>query len=174
MSWETYYQRRDALNLVLDYARCNPDAGLPFDELPEVKAVFRDREELALALQYKWTQILTGRMMAALSGTNDAPGFDLAQAVASAWRTAATTNPVLRRLLDGYRDEAGEEFNAAIHAEHRMIAFATGLADFDEPVDVTTRIGTAFLALVDDKPQEQQPVRKRSIEQLFRRVVPSS
>jgi hypothetical protein len=172
MSWENYYRRRDALDQVLTYARKHASVKDAFGELPEVRSVFTSREQLALALQYKWSQILTGRMMVALSGPDRMPGFDLAEAVASAWRTAARTNPELRRLLDDYLADAGEEFRAAIDAEHRMIAFATGLADFDEPTVTTTRIGTAFLALVQDMPLE--PMRRRNpIEQLLRLVVPS-
>jgi hypothetical protein len=172
MSWDDFYRRRDAIDLVLAHARRHPGAGLPFDELSAVRGVFADRDELALALQYKWSQLLTGRVAVALADAERAQDVDHLEAVACAWRTSAARHPELRALLDGY--EPDDRFRAASQAEQRMIAYATGLAEPGEPAPETARIGAAFLALVRTAPR--QPVRRRAspIEQLFRRLVASS
>ncbi|HEX4705296.1 MAG TPA: hypothetical protein VH352_24425 [Pseudonocardiaceae bacterium] len=174
MSWEDFYQRRDAIELVLAHAGQHPGAGLPFEELTPVRLVFADRESLALALQYKWSLVLTGRIGAALTNAERTPDIDQVEAVAAAWRTAARQQPALRDLLDGYTPEAGAEFHRALQAEQRMVAFAAGLAEPGEPADETARIGSAFLALVRSTPR--QPVNRRTspVEQLFRRLVASS
>jgi len=169
MSWTDFYRRRDAIDAVLAHAEQHPGAGLPFDELP---AGFADRESLALALQYKWSQVLTGHIGAALSETDRKPDVDHVEAVAAAWRLAARQHRALRGLLDQYMTEAGPEFRRTLRAEQRMVAFAAGLAEHGEPADETARIGAAFLALIRGP---RQPVSRRtSVEQLFRRLVASS
>jgi hypothetical protein len=157
MSWTDFYRRRDAIELVLDRARENRRAGLPFEDLPAVADVFTDREDLALALQYKWSQILLGRIAAAQLEADRTPHADHVEAVASAWRTAAATNPELRALLDAY--EGGPAFRAEQQAEQRMLAFAAGLAEVGEPTEETARIGAAFQALI--RSGEQRPTRRR-------------
>jgi hypothetical protein len=172
MSWDDFYRRRDAINLVLARAGRAPQ-GLPFEGLAEVEAVFADREELALALQYKWSQALMGRIAVALTDVARTPELDHVEAVAGAWRATAKHEPVLRALLDGYAAEAGDRFRAALLAEQRMLAFAAGLAEAGEPANETARIGAAFLALVRNAPS--RPARPRNpIEQLLRRLVASS
>jgi hypothetical protein len=168
MSWADFYRRRDAIALVLAHARRNKGSGLPFGEIDAVATVFADREELALALQYKWSQLLMGRIAVALTDAGDADHVD---AVATAWRTTASTHPELRDLLEGYAPDGREVFQACLHAEQRMIALAAGLAEPGEPADETARIGAAFLALIRSAPR--QPTRRRNhpIEQLLRRLV---
>ena len=172
MSWTDFYRRRDAIDAVLAHAEQHPGAGLPFDELPAARAVFADRESLALALQYKWSQVVTGHIGAALSDTDRKPDSDQVEAVAAAWRLAARQHRALRGLLDQYTAEADPAFRRAQRAEQRMVAFAAGLAEHDEPAGETARIGAAFVALIRGP---RQPVSRRtSVEQLFRRLVASS
>jgi hypothetical protein len=171
MSWADFYRRRDAIDQVLAQARRRRDARLPFDELEAVRAVFDSTDELALALQYKWSCLLTGRLATALTDAERAPDADHVDAVAKAWRTTARQHTDLRRLLDAHVGDA--EFRAALCAEHRMVAYAAGLADAGEPADETARIGAAFLALVRGTPE--RPTRRANpIEQLFRRLVASA
>jgi hypothetical protein len=170
MGWANYYQRRNAIDLVLAHAGQHPGAGLPMHE-KQVQAVFADRETLALALQYKWSQVLMGHIAAALVEVDRTPDIDQVEAVASAWRTAARQQPALRDLLDGYAPEAGKEFHQARKAEQRMVAFAAGLADPAEPAGDTARIGAAFLGLVRGTPR--RPRHTNPVEQLFRRLVAS-
>lgn len=175
MSWADYYERRDAIDLVLAHAERHPGTGLPFDGLDAVRAVFADREELALALQYKWSQVLMGRLGVALAQAEQTPDVDHVEAVAAAWRTAARKQPALRDLLDTHAADAaaGQAFHEAQRAEQRMIAYAAGLAEVGEPAEESARIGAAFLALVRGTPA--RPTRRRTpIEQLLRRLVASA
>jgi hypothetical protein len=168
MSWGDYYQRRDAIELVLAHAEWQ------CAELAPVRQVFADRESLALALQYKWSQVLTGQIGAALTTAAHAPDLDQVEAVAAAWRIAARQQPALRVLLDGYAAEAGTEFQRASQAEQRMVAFAAGLAEPGEPADETARIGRAFIALVRSTPRRSVNRHASPVEQLLRRLVASS
>lgn len=170
MSWEDFYRRRDAIGLVLAHAKRRKGTDLSFDA---VREVFADRGELAAALQYKWSQQLTGRIAVALVDPDQ--DLDHVEAVASAWRATARRHPELRALLDGYAAEADDVFHAVQRAEQRMLALAAGLAEQGEPADETARIGAAFLALIRSAPQ-QPPTRRRAnaIEQLFRRLVASA
>jgi hypothetical protein len=174
MSWHDFYQRRDALDAVLEHAGRHPGVGLPFDESSSVRAVFADRESLALALQYKWSQVLMGHLGVALSDAEDTEDIDHVAAVAAAWRRAAREQPALRDLLDTHAQQAGPEFRRARHAEQRMLAYAAGLAETGDPADETARVGAAFLALV--RAPGTRPVTRRTspVEQLFRRLVASA
>jgi hypothetical protein len=105
MGWDEYNRRRAAIKAVLGYAEQNPAAGLPYEALPAAHAVFRDRRELVLALQYDWSQALWARIeLLSLDGTGLVDARNLAQ---TAWSDCAARHPVLRRLLDDYRDELG-------------------------------------------------------------------
>jgi hypothetical protein len=173
MSWADFYRRRDAIDQVLAHARRHQDSHAPYDELDTVRSVFGSRDELALALQYKWSCLLTGRLAAALADAERTQDADQVDAVAAAWRTTARQHPELRRLLDNHAKVGDAEFRAALRAEQRMVAHAAGLADADEPADETARIGAAFLTLVRGTPQ--RPMRRANpIEQLFRRLVAST
>ncbi|HKN98065.1 MAG TPA: hypothetical protein VJX10_13170 [Pseudonocardiaceae bacterium] len=169
MSWADHYRRRDAIELVL----ATGGDRLPYAELESVREAFPSREDLALAMQYRWTQALTGRLDVALTDAERSADVDHVGAVAEAWRATARRCPELRRLLDSYWPEGGSRFREAVRAEQRMVALAAGLAGHDEPADEVARIGAAFLALVREGPD--RPVRGgRPIEQLFRRLVASS
>jgi hypothetical protein len=169
MGWADHYRRQDAIGLVL----ATDGDRLPYAELAPVREAFPSREDLALAMQYRWTQALTGRLDVALTDAERSADVDQVATVAAAWRATARRNPALRRLLDAYGPEAGERFRAAVEAEQRMVALAAGLARPDEPAHEATRAGAAFLALARERPD--QPVRGgRPIEQLFRRLVTSA
>lgn len=168
MSWGDYYQRRDAIDRVL--AHVGHDAHLP-DVVPDM---FDGREELALALQYRWSQALNGRIAVALVDTEHQPDSDHLESVASAWRATARLHPELRALLDDYAPEAGATFREAQRAEQRMLALAAGLADAHEPRDEITRIGAAFLALIRETREGPTSTRTCVVDQLFRRLVASS
>jgi hypothetical protein len=168
MSWEDFYRRRDAIALVLAHARRHKGTDLPFDA---VRTVFADREELALALQYKWSQLLMGRIAVALADAGRSEDADHVETIAAAWRATATRHPELRDLLDNYTPDAGEVFLTCLAAEQRMVALAAGLAELGEPADETARIGAAFLALIRTTPRQSARRRNHPIEQLLRRLV---
>jgi hypothetical protein len=109
MGWDEHNQRRAAIRAVIAHAEQNPAAGLPYEALPEVRAVFRDRRELVLALQYDWTQALWARIeLLSLDNGRESAGLADARYLAErAWADCTATHPVLRRLLDDYRDELG-------------------------------------------------------------------
>jgi hypothetical protein len=94
-------RRRAAITSVLACARRAPQAGLPYEQLPSVTAVFADRRELLLALQYEWSRALWER----IEVRSRAGGLPAAEVAQPAWDDCATRHPVLRRLLDTYRDE---------------------------------------------------------------------
>ncbi len=109
MGWDEHVQRRAAITTVIDHAEQNPAAGLPYEDLPAVQAVFRDRRELVLALQYDWTQALWGRieLLSLDNGRASAGLADARDLAERAWADCTAKHPVLRRLLDDYRDELG-------------------------------------------------------------------
>ena len=107
MSWDDYYRRRAAIKAVLAYAHQHPEAGVPFAAVPLAQQMFKNRHELVLALQYDWSRALWSRIEL-LSLQSRGPVLADAQDLArQAWDQAAAANPVLRRLLDGVRDELG-------------------------------------------------------------------
>ena len=138
MSWNDYYRRRDVIDAVLATTGTIEDA---FTQVPDAAAVFADTDELLLALDHKWTQQLTARIGLALSETEG----DRVDAVAAGWRRTVAENPALRRILD---ENSGGVLADATAREHRMLALAAGLAEFDEPNDVLERVGGAFAALL--------------------------
>jgi hypothetical protein len=115
MSWDDHNRRRAAIRTVLEYAGKNPAAGLPYDDLPEVRAIFPERRALVLALQYDWSQALWGRIAVLSLGTGrrKAELVDADALAATAWSECAARHPILRRLLDTYRDELGPAVHAA-------------------------------------------------------------
>ncbi len=167
MSWSDFYRRRDALDAVLDQAAADPEGPLPFPE--QAAAEFADRRELLLALHYRWSVRLTGRVGMAQADAERDPSVDRVDAVAQAWRATAAEHPVLRRVLDAH--PAG--LAAAVAGEQRMLALAAGLAEIDEPADEIARVGAAFLTLIRSSPC---PARQRAgrVEQFLRRLVASA
>jgi hypothetical protein len=108
MSWDDYRRRRDTINAVLVYAAEHPETGLPFDEVPQVAEHFADRRSLVLALQYDWTQALWARIeLLSLESGRNGRFFAADELAEAAWTYCSGKHPVLRRLLDAYRDELG-------------------------------------------------------------------
>jgi hypothetical protein len=145
MSWNDFHQRQHAIRTVLDNARRSPS-----EALTQVPKPFVDASELLRALQYKWTQQLTGRVEVVLAETDDAPHADRVQAVTAAWRRTAADNPVLRDLLD--RHESNPALRLDVAREHQLLALAAGLAEPTEPGKDTARVGRAFLQLLRATP----------------------
>jgi hypothetical protein len=98
-----------AVELVLAHAERDPHGPLPYEDLPEVYAVFPNRRELLMALQWSWTRELWAHIAThARAGTSHAGSV--------AWTECAERNQALRRLLDRYGDEL-----AAPRAESRVV-----------------------------------------------------
>ncbi|KAA2264340.1 hypothetical protein F0L68_07945 [Solihabitans fulvus] len=173
MSWQDFYLRRDVLDAVLRQARRDPAGPLPFTEIPGASTVFADRDELLLALHYKWMQQLTGRVGLALADAERSPDVDRVDAVTRGWRDLATAQPTLRAVLDAHLNTEQEAARRAVEREQRMLALAAGLADAREPDRDITRVGAAFQALLRSTPT--RPARRRGpVEQLLRRLVPTT
>jgi hypothetical protein len=108
MGWDDHDRRRAALRAVLSHAAEYPAQGLPFEQLPEVRREFADRRELVLALQYDWTQALWSQIeLLSLEGGRRGRLADARELGEAAWSACTARHPVLRRLLDCYRDELG-------------------------------------------------------------------
>ncbi|MET0134829.1 MAG: hypothetical protein ABW215_14705 [Kibdelosporangium sp.] len=163
MSWSDYYERRDALDSVLARAARNPRGPLPRSN------AFTDPAELLLALHYRWTLKLTGRLGAALADAERDPSTDLVDVISAAWRRTATDNPALHAVLDAHA-ERYEALRPMLDAERRTLALAAGLAEPHEPSEEITRVGAAFLALLQTAaPRDSR--RRGPLEQLVRRLV---
>lgn len=171
MSWTDFYRRRDALDAVLELARHNPEGPLPFPM--QAAAEFADQGEALLALHYRWSVRLTGRIGLAQAEAERDPAIDPVEAVAQAWRTTAAEFPVLRRVLDANADNYGGVLKPAIESEQRMLALAAGLADIGEPSAEITRVGAAYLALIRTAPSRDR-ARGNRVEQFLRRLVASA
>lgn len=170
MGWEDHYRRRDALNAVLEHAKRDPAAGLPFTEVADV---FATPADLLLALHYKWVMALTGRLGVALSEASGSPDLDPVDAVIAAWRATAAEHGELRQLLDAGADDHELAMRPAIEREQRLLALAAGLAEPGERPEEITRVGATLLALVRNAPE--RPARRRGpVEQLLRRLVTSA
>jgi hypothetical protein len=162
MSWNDYYERRDALDSVLVRARRNPDGPLPHS------SAFANPEELLLALHYRWTLKLTGALGVALADAERDP----VDAVSAAWRRTVQDNETLHAVLDVHAPRYAA-LRPMLDAEQRTLALAAGLAEPHEPSEEITRVGAAFLALLQTAKPE--PAKRRSpVEQLIRRLVASA
>jgi hypothetical protein len=166
MSWTRYYERRDALDSVLVRAQRDPAGPLPHAD------VFEGPAELLLALHYRWTLKLTGALGTVLAEAEQDPSIDHVDAVSAAWRRTAAKNATLHAVLDAHAVRYAE-LRPMLEAEQRTLALAAGLAEPHEPTEEITRVGAAFLALLQTA--LPQPARRRSpVEQLIRRLVASA
>lgn len=177
MSWNDYYARRDVMDTVLKLAKRNPDADLPFAEVPRAAELFGTPEQLLLALYYRWNQVLLGHLRSTVGGPEDvysAPRgeSDNPDLVGAAWRAAAAEEPTLRAVLDANIDVYPAELVPALEREQRMLAITAGLAEPHEDVDEVTRVGASFLALL----RHGRPATKRrsTAGQLLRLLSPAS
>jgi hypothetical protein len=127
MSWDDHRRRRAAVEAVLDFAAAHPDRGLGYEYLPEIRASFKDRRELVLALQYQWSLALWARIeLLSLDPRNarrGAPRLDAGQLARVAWAETALRHPVLRGLLDAHREELGPTIT---RQEQRLISAGLG------------------------------------------------
>jgi hypothetical protein len=166
VSWNHYYERRNELDSVLVRAERAPEGPLPHT------TAFDGPADLMLALHYRWTLKLTGRLGAVLAEAERDPSIDLVDAVSDAWRKTAADNATLHAILETHAGRY-ESLLPQLEAEQRTLALAAGLAEPHEPAEEITRVGAAFLALLRSAPQ--QPPRRRSpVEQLLRRLVASA
>ena len=127
MSWQTYRQRRQALD----------------DVLGDLKSLDQrasaDQAELLGFAHQRWHNHLSTHVDAALD-TVDEP----AHAVAMAYRNAAMGLPAVRRLLDNHADHP-----AVVRAEQRelaLVARAAALVPLDASDDAAAEAGRAFRA----------------------------
>ncbi|MEU0465756.1 hypothetical protein ABZ215_17275 [Amycolatopsis sp. NPDC006131] len=168
MSWNDFYRRRDILDAVLTAAARDPRGPLPFDEIPGAEKAFGTRENLMLALHYRWTQLLSGHLRAAAEGIDE--HSDHVDAVKRAWTAAVRRNRALYEVVAAHRDEYSA-LKAAHRAEQAMLAIAAGLAEPDEPVDEVAKVGAAFEALLSEGPGLRPA---RPFDRLLRMLAPSA
>jgi hypothetical protein len=122
MGWDEHKRRRAALKLVLERAEQEPDGGLPYDGLKDVRKAFADRSDLILALQYQWSQALWSRIeLVSLDIRRPSDASALARV---AWAQCAAANPVLRRLLDAHLSECGRSVDAVREREQDVLVTA--------------------------------------------------
>ncbi|MGI6877142.1 hypothetical protein [Amycolatopsis sp. 3B14] len=165
MSWNDFYRRRDILDAVLTAAARDPQGPLPFDEIPGAEKAFGTRENLMLALHYRWTQLLSGHLRAQVESDNDH-----VDAVKRAWTAAVRRNRALYEVVAAHRDEY-PALKAAHRAEQAMLAIAAALAEPDEPVDEVAKVGAAFEALLSEGPGLRPA---RPFDRLLRMLAPSA
>jgi hypothetical protein len=166
MGWTTYYERRDALDSVLVRAQRDPAGPLPHSD------VFDGPAELLLALHYRWTLKLTGALGLALTEAERDPSIDQVDAVSGAWRRTIADNPTLYAVLATHAPRY-DALRPMFDAEQRTLALAAGLAEPRESTEEITRVGAAFLALLQTA--APRAARRRSpVEQLIRRLVASA
>ncbi|MBK1786186.1 hypothetical protein [Prauserella cavernicola] len=180
MSWNDFYRRRDVIDAVLRRAERDPHGALPFAEVAGAREAFGSEENLLLALQYKWTQVLSGRLRSEVAGPEDADGVpgggerDHVDAVSRAWRAAVREQPTLRAVLEAHAGRYASTDNAH-EAELRMLAVTAGLAEPNEPRAEVTRIGQAFVALLEARAGSRTRSRRANpVGQLLRRLAPTA
>jgi hypothetical protein len=166
MSWQDYYERRDALDSVLVRAERDPAGPLPLSN------AFADQVELLLALHYRWTLKLTGQLGLALAEAEKDPSIDHVDAVSEAYRRTVADNQTLYAVLDAHGGRY-EAMRPMREGEQRTLALAAGLAEPHESPEEITRVGGAFLALLQTA-APQRSRRRSPVEELIRRLVSSS
>jgi protein-disulfide isomerase-like protein with CxxC motif len=178
MSWNDFYRRRDVLDAVLHQARQDPEGELPFARIAGAQELFGTKQDLLLALQHRWTQLLSGHLRAAAACPDDAYAEagrlddDLVDAVSRAWQEAVRNHETLRAVLDAHA--AGYPALLAMHqAEQRMLAVTAGLAEPRENVAEITKVGHAFDALLRNRPT-RPPQRRSPVRQLLGMLAPSA
>lgn len=154
MTWNDHHRRRGALDAAVEHARHAPN-DLPTPELiPAARGVFTDADELLCALQYRWTQLLTGRLDAIAIEATSAPehAADPLATVRSAWQRTADANPALRALLDHHVDPpapgSSPQLREAAARERRMLARAAGLVETGDEGSDIARVGSAVRRLI--------------------------
>src|ERR1044072_2300411 len=128
MSWADFYRRRDALDAAVRLAGRDPKGPLPFTQVPNAAEVFTGPAELLLALHYRWSMKLTGRLGVAVADAERDPAVDRVDAVVKAWRETAAAHPALRGLLDAHADDFDGALRPGPASEHPTLAPAAGRA----------------------------------------------
>lgn len=167
MGWNEFYQQRDIADAVLRRAARNPQAPLPIAEIPGAIGVFESEEQLLLALQYRWSRLLSGYLR-----TEFEDETEHLDAVKLAWNKAVRKHRTLREVLDANVDRY-PALRRVHEAELRTLAVAAGLAEPGEPVEEITKVGIAFAALLRHGPERQAP-RRNPLGQLLRMLAPSA
>lgn len=180
MGWNDFYRRRDIIDAVLREARRDPHGPLPFAEIDGAKEAFGSEEQLLLALQYKWTQALSGQLRAKAAGPEDSydvPGGDddaHVDAVSNAWLATVRANPALRAVLDGNVDRYAR-LREAYEGELCMLAITTGLADPTEPREEIVQVGSTYLTLLRSRDRKIPAGRRANpFAGLLRKLAPAS
>lgn len=179
MSWEDHYRRREVMDSVLTSVKRDPDAMLPFEEIPGAVELFGTPEHLLLALYHRWTLILCGHLRAAdlepeardVALSSAAP--DYTDRVADVWRATAEEFATLRAVLDANLDRYPAALVPALEREQRLVALTAGLAEACEPVHEVTRVGAAFLALTRHR-DARPSARMTPVGQLLRLLQSSA
>jgi hypothetical protein len=179
MSWNDFYRRRDILDAVLDAAREDPTAPLPFAAVPGAQETFGTEQALLLALHYRWSLFLGGYLRAEIGGTGEIDDEDTGTAVdhvdevTRAWQAAVRDQETLRAVLDAGAVCHPQALRAVQEAEYRMLALTAGLAEPHEPTAEITQVGATFEALLRNGPTLAN--RRRSpVGQLLRLLSPSA
>ncbi|WP_020657615.1 hypothetical protein [Amycolatopsis benzoatilytica] len=173
MSWTDFYRRREILEATVRQARRAPDAPLELDEIPGAADEFGTEENLLLALQYKWSQLLSGYLRAEFADPDEADDAgDQVDAVTRAWRQAQHDHEDLRAVLDGALTRC-----PALEPLHRIelhtLALTAGLAEPHEPADEIVKVGRALEALL--RAGDAAPARRRGpVGHLLRLLAPSA
>ncbi|WP_370943227.1 hypothetical protein AB5J62_29575 [Amycolatopsis sp. cg5] len=170
MGWNDFYRRRDVMDAVIRQARRSP--ALPFDEIPGAAELFGTRQNLLLALQHRWNQLLSGHLRAELADPDEAPDTDQVDAVARAWRKTVTEHATLHAVLEANLD-AHPMLQAAHDAERKMLVVTAGLADPGEPPAEIRRVGSAFGALLRNGPVRRER-RRGPVSHILRMLAPSA
>ena len=174
MSWTDFYRRREILDAAVRQARRAPHAPLELAEIPGAADEFGTEENLLLALQYKWSQLLGGYLRAEFAdpdNADDAAG-DQVDAVTRAWRQAQHDHEDLRLVLDGALPRC-----PALEPLHRIelhtLALTAGLAEPHEPAEEIVKVGRALEALL--RAGDTGPARRRGpVGHLLRLLAPSA
>jgi hypothetical protein len=172
MSWTDFYRRQEILEAVIRQAGRNPGAPLPLDEVPGAEDRFGSEENVLAALQYKWTQVLAGRLRAEVTDPDGTDGLgDHVDAVSRAWRATVEEHETLRAVLDG-----GLRRHVSLRrmreGELRMLAVTAGLADPREPAEEIVKVGCTFEALL--RTSREEPARRRPVRGHLRRLLAPS
>ncbi|KAA9154432.1 hypothetical protein FPZ12_032235 [Amycolatopsis acidicola] len=165
MSWNDFHQRRDIADSVLRKAASNPEGPLPFAEVRGAEQAFGTEEQLLLYLHYRWAQLVSGYLRAELSDETES-----VDGTRNAWRKAVARHRDLHEVLDANIGRY-ESLRRVHETQLRTLAVSAGLADPGEPLDEITRIGSAFVALIDER---GKPKARNGLSGLLRMLAPTA
>ncbi|RZQ59436.1 hypothetical protein [Amycolatopsis suaedae] len=167
MSWGDFYRRRDILAALLRNAERDPHAPLRLEDVPGAVAYFRDEPSALLALHYRWSLLLGGRVRTELCDADDA-----LDAVRTAWQATVAEHGTLYAVLDAGARRHPEALAPALENERRMLADAAQLTGPAEPAVDASRVGAALESLLRATPAPAP--RRCTAAALWRRLAPST